>query len=60
MSCGRIYREFNIKPDCCSSCHEDEGMGYEMCSVTLPNGEEVECCCGCVRAYKDKTREEEK
>lgn len=31
---------------CCDSCHEDDEVyGYDLCSVFLPDGRLLECCC---------------
>jgi len=32
---------------CCDSCHEDHQMyGFDLDLVFLPDGRELECCCG--------------
>ena len=32
--------------ECCDSCHEDDvEYGYDLCSVFLPDGRVLYCCC---------------
>lgn len=30
---------------CCDSCHEDEGLGYELLDYTLADGTDCIVCC---------------
>ena len=59
MNCLDINERFKLNTYCCSSCHEDEELGYEMCSISI-DGEDVHVCCRIANAYDDKKTEEAK
>ena len=45
LSCEDLKERFGLDVSCCDSCHEDEGMGYEMMDGELKTGEYYYCCC---------------
>jgi len=41
--------DFPGAPGCCLSCHEDANeYGFDLCRVTLKEGEEAAACCSVV------------
>lgn len=53
MTCDDVAKKFGLTEHC-DSCHDDEQMGYEMCSVQVA-GEWVDVCCRVMKALADKS-----
>lgn len=51
---GLSYKETG----CCTSCHEDQNMGYDMCEWTY-EGQDIYVCCDVYRALEAKFGKQE-
>jgi hypothetical protein len=49
-----LLAHFGITTACCVSCAQDSNAGYEICSVDLPDGTEVEVCCSHATELRDR------
>jgi predicted amidophosphoribosyltransferase len=59
MSCKTAVEVLglDLKHGCCTSCHEDVDLGFDICSVEV-NGEDLEVCCYVVHALEAKQKRE--
>jgi len=59
MTCEQFKKQFGLSFDCCTSCHEDDDMGYgnDLWFETL-DLMEWHICCAAARAYDKKVGED--
>lgn len=55
ISCEAVRRVVGVEGHC-NSCHDDEDMGYDLCSIDTPKGY-VEVCCFVMVAYEQAKKQ---
>ena len=55
MECQKFLEKYNLFSNCCTSCHEDDDMGYgEDLWFDIPDDRDWHICCEVYRAYIKK------
>jgi hypothetical protein len=59
MECEQIKKEYNIKVDCCDSCHEDNAEGFGNDLWFTIDGKDRNICCTIANYLLDRKESSE-